>query len=235
LPKKAYLSDVFAPWSIAQQELVLAGAIEGWPNGVAVYRDCLDRFERRARRVESLIDRDEMLRPTTRKDANQIYVASLAVLAWDENDFKTLVEIVLAGNGVILSIDDKIEISNDTPLRQAIAAWDIARKRSRSNHVKSKAAKISAEKKKAIAALGVARIKPFWGLSAEEWPTPLLRQMAGRPGKPIAYNTIVEHLGVGRAVARKRHQAMLKRRATLADKELVCPGTKHAKKVVEKV
>lgn len=220
LLEKVYLSDIFTPWTMAQQELVLAATIPEWPN-VAIFRDRLDRSDRLSKRPESLIDRDEMLRPTARKGTNQIYVASLAVLAWDEHDFRTLIETVIARNGVIISIDDEITISAKMPILQAVAAWDKARKRSRSNHVKSKAAMISAEKKKAISAIGVAKIKQFWGLSAEKWPTMLLRQMAGRPGKPIAYNTIVEHLGVGRSVARKRHQAMLKRKATLTEKELV--------------
>jgi Meiotically up-regulated gene 113 len=67
-------------------------------------------------------------------------------------------------------------------------------------------ARVSADKKKAIAAAGVEKIKRYWGLSGEEWPTLLLRQMAGTPTQPMAYNTIIEHIGMGRSVARKLHQ-----------------------------
>jgi hypothetical protein len=214
LLEKAYISDVFPPWTMTQQELVLA-AIPGWPEKVVVYRDHLDRLQWRGKNANSLTDRAELLRTTSRKEPNRIYVASLAILAWEENDFRAVVDAVMAHDGMITSVDDKFTISRDVSLDQAVSAWNKSRKRSRTIHVKSKGARISAERKKAIAAIGVAKIKQYWGMSADEWPTPLLRQMAGSPGKPMAYNTIVEHLGVGRSVARKRHQASLKRKLTM--------------------
>jgi hypothetical protein len=201
LPEKVYVSEA-SPWTIAQQKVVLSTVID-W-TAVAVFQDQLGRHDRRHKNAASLIDRGEMLRPTSRKEPDRIHVASLSVLAWEERDFASVVETVIARGGVIISVDDELTIAVGTPVSEAVASWKTARKRSRTIGVKQKGARVSADKKKAIAAAGVERIKPYWGMSADEWPTPLLRQMAGSPGKPMAYNTIVEHLGIGRSIARKR-------------------------------
>jgi hypothetical protein len=216
LSDKVYFSDIFLPWTMAQQEAVVSAALADWPADVAIYRDRPNRIQRRAKYPGDLAERARMLRATNGHAVGQIFVASLAVLAWDENDLRAILRM-LQPQGVIVSIDDKLTISQSTPLAQAIAAWKMARKRSRTLGIKLKGAKVSAGMRKAVAAAGVARIKPFWGLSSNEWPTWMLREMAGTPAQPMAYNTIVGHLGVGRAGARKRRKAMLRATQTTSD------------------
>jgi hypothetical protein len=147
---------------MAQQKLVLSTVIADWEQ-VAVFQDQLDRRDRRNKDASSLPDRANMLRPTSRKEPDRIHVASLAVLAWDEDDFTALVGTVVARGGVIISVDDEFTVSAAT-LTQAVAMWKMARKRSRTIGVQLKGARISADKKRAVAAAGVERIKQYWGM-----------------------------------------------------------------------
>jgi hypothetical protein len=220
LPIKAYLSDLFSPLPISWQETVLAAHVPGWPSEVAIFRDVLSRSERRRQSPEALVDRGEMLRPTKRQDSDTIYLASLTVIAWDENDFRNIMHEITSRGSVVVAVDDDQRIDRSVPLDTVVQTWKRARKKKRIANAQLKGGKISAERKKAKAAEGVERIRPYWGMPAHEWPTLKLRQMAGTIDQPMAYNTIVAHIGYGRELAHKRYLAALRRKVTLAEKEM---------------
>lgn len=201
------------------QEAVLASAVPEWPN-VAVFRDVQDRRERGWQKAETLIDRAEMLRPTSRKELDTIYLASLTVLAWDENDFQTVMEEIRARGAVIMAVDEGLTIDSETLLKDILQIWKQARKKKRISNAQLKGGQVSADRKKAKAAEGVERIRPYWGMPASEYPTLMLRQMAGSVEVPMAYNTIVAHIGYGREIAHKRYLAVLRRKITLAEKAM---------------
>jgi hypothetical protein len=215
LPVTVYISNVFPWWTIERQKAILASAVPGWPSDVAVFEDDINTRQRRNREVDRLTDRSEMLRPTSRKEPDTIYLASLAVLAWEENDLRTVVETIMGRDGTIVVIDDGVTITKAVALPQIVKSWNIARRKSRIAGAQKKGARVSAERRKAITAQGIEKIRPYWGMPAEEWPTRKLREMAGTEIKPMAYNTIVSHIGIGRELAQKRFQAALKRKAKL--------------------
>ncbi len=219
LAVKAYISNIFPWWTVERQIAVLSATVPNWPTDVAVFEDQLNRFQRRTRDVSNLIDRAKMLRPTIPKEPDIIYVASLAVLGLDETDFNNIAQTILMRNGTIEAIDDRVTVTKDTALTVAIKNWIIARRKSRIAVAQQKGARVSADRRKAIAAQGVEKIRQYWGMSSEEWPTWKLRKMAGTETRPMAYNTIVEHLGVGRELAQKRYQAAARRKVTLAEKQ----------------
>jgi hypothetical protein len=216
---KIYVSNVFTPLSVEWQEAVLAAAVPDWPN-VAIFRDVQNQRERRWQKAETLIDRMEMLRPTSRKEPDTIYLASLTVLAWDENDFQTVMGEIRARGAVIIAVDDGLTIDAEMPLKDILQIWKQARKKKRIANAQIKGGQVSANRRKAIAAEGVERIRQYWGMPASEYSTLQLRQMAGTVEVPMAYNTIVAHIGYGREIAHKRYLAALRRKVTLAEKEL---------------
>ena len=83
----------------------------------------------------------------------------------------------------------------------------------------AKGGRRSAEIKKIKAAAGVERIKQYWGMPADEWPTKMLLQMAGNENEPMAYNTVIAHIGYGRKVARQKYLELLRRKVTIAELE----------------
>ena len=126
------------------------------------------------------------------------------------------VEAIFARGGSLVSVDDRQTVASETRMGEAVAAWKLARKRGRIAGIQRKGGRISADKK-ALAAAGVERIRQYWGMPADEYPTMMLRKMAGTEDKPMAYNTIVAHIGYGRELAQKRLQAVAKRKATLKE------------------
>ena len=210
MPVKAYISDVFVPLSVQWQETVLA-AVPEWPGEVEVFRDTVNRRARQKQSPDDLVGRAELLRAISTEETDTIYLASLTVLAWDENDFRaTLADILGRPSVTLVALDDGLTVDRSMPLEKVIQAWKRARKRRRVITAQIKGSRASAERKKAKSMAGVEKIRPYWGKSSEEYPTLMLRQMAGTVEHPMAYNTIVAHIGYGRAVAQKQDWALAK-------------------------
>lgn len=215
---KAYISEISSWWTIARQEEKLAAAIPGWPDAVAIFRDELTVRERRGHSADSLPSRAAMLRASTRKVMPPIYVAALPVLAWEEDDLKQL--IAQTRKCDLIALDEGLTIkAGKADVRAIIAAWKASRRRSHLEGAQLKGAKNSAANRRAKAKEGAERVRQYWGMPSDDWPTKRLREMAGEPGKPMAYNTLTEHLGCGRETAQKRYQAAEKRKITRQQKK----------------
>ena len=201
---RAYISNLAPGWPVERQEALLAAHVPDWPN-VTVYRDILDARTRRANDPADLVNRAAMLRPTGKlRDAETIYVASYAVLAVRKADFEGVQAAVKARGATIRAFDGA-----QAPSLPAFVAARVegSRKQARENGIK-----VSAERRRARADEGCERIKPLWGTPNTENSTTALLALAGEPGEPLSYNTVVARLG-GREAAQRRYQAALKRKA----------------------
>ena len=204
---KAYLSEIAPWWTIERQEELLSGAVPGWPPGVGVFIDRLTVRQRRAHQVDALTQRTSMLRPTSRASMGKIYVASLAVLAWGETDFRAVLEATR--KATLHAVSDGVTIPpGQVDADEMVQQWQAARTKSRLQGAALVGAAVSAAKRSAIAAEGVAKIKDRWPLPSSEWSTAALLAEAG-----VSRNTVNAHLG-GRETAQARYQAALKRKAS---------------------
>src|SRR3974390_1828631 len=80
---KVYMSNISPLWSFERQEQVIAPALAA--RGITERKDFVDDLtvnERKAHHDEHLIHREQLLRPSTRKDGGLIVLASLASFAW---------------------------------------------------------------------------------------------------------------------------------------------------------
>jgi hypothetical protein len=197
-----------------RQTTLLSGAVPGWPPGVGLFQDPLTTRQKRAHQPDSLVQRANMLRPTTRRDMGTIFVASLAVLAWGEEDFRDV--LAATRRAKIVSVGDDLEIPRG-PIDEdsVVEAWKAARKNARLRGASLKGAAISAERRKGKNDAGIDRIRERWGMPNSEWSTLELRRIAGEPGKPLAYNTISARLK-GREEAQRLYQIKMKRQARKA-------------------
>jgi hypothetical protein len=93
-----------------------------------------------------------------------------------------------------------------TPIRKAIELWTSARKFGAAKV----GGRISADKRKAESAVGIAKIKDRWPRPSEEWPTSVLLKEAG-----ISLNTAKAALG-RRPIEQANYQAKLKRQKARA-------------------
>lgn len=165
------------------QDSILAPVVPGWPD-VPVYTD--DEF-------------DFLLRPTQRKTIDDLYMASLAVLAKNEETFKKRMSALFKRFKIIAIEDDW----NGRGGSAATKAWKAARKKDSGKH----GGRLSAERKKAETKAAIALIADRWPLPSKEYPTAALLTEAD-----ISLNTAKAHLGK-RPIAQYNHQAKLARKA----------------------
>src|SRR4051812_26403387 len=93
LPDRAYLSNINSMWPIERQEALMAEMVPDWGK-IAKYKDVLTTKQRQAHGSGLLIERKAMLRATKpRPEGERIYLASMAILAWDGADL----ELALSG------------------------------------------------------------------------------------------------------------------------------------------
>ncbi len=203
LPARAYLSNINSMWPFRRQERVLAERVPGWPN-VSVYRDEITPRQRQAHSPAALAGRAQMLRPSARNGGDTIYVASLAVLAWDGADFDAVMEALAQRAATVWAGD--LDIGFVAGLDGIRDAFRASRKRASVEARQKAGAQVSAAKRRAASDAGVERIRDRWPLPSSDWRTADLLAEAG-----VSRNTVNARLG-GREMVQKRHQAALKRR-----------------------
>lgn len=205
LPERAYLSNINGQWPIERQEALLAEQMPGWPK-VARYQDVLTPRQRQSHRPALLRERNSMLRATRRvnQEGERIYLASMAVFAWDGDDLETSLRAAWARNAVLMVADIGVKITSTEDARDLFRA---SRKKA-SIIARSKAgAAASAAIRRQPSDEGIERIKDRWGMPAKAWSTKDLLMEAG-----VTYNTVTARLG-GREMAQKRYEAAQKRAA----------------------
>ncbi len=197
-----YLSDVSPWWTIERQETALADVLPK----ATVFRDLLGVRARRGHSANDLVQRGMMLRPTTRRDKGvEIHVASLAVLAWAEDDLRAVLETIAARGATLISAEG---YAGDP-----VAAWAVARRRSRLEGAALRGSAVSAERRRAASEAAVKLIAGDWPLPSRDYPTDELKARCG-----LSLNTIKAHLGP-RPIAQYKHRLKLTRRARATRKE----------------
>ena len=144
-----------------------------------------------------------MLRKTTRNEPDNIHVLSLGVIADNEKDFITFIKLARQRGATIHSREELNTYHSRVSTKEVVADWKAARK----NGVAKVGGKISADKRKARSAEGVAKIKDRWGMPSKTWPTKVLLKEAD-----ISYNT-AKTLLPPRPIAQYNYRAKLKRKA----------------------
>ena len=203
---KAYISNISPAWTI-EQHLVLM------PAGVDVYRDEVKPRHRQAHQIASLEQRASILRPTNRRRAETIYVASLAVLAWGEPDFRAVLTAAGARGATIKALASDVEIAPGSDPDAAVAVWKASRNLDQRVAALKAGPAISAENRRSKSDKAIKEhVEPYWPLPSKEYPTAALVAASG-----LSLNTIKDRLGP-RPIAQYKHQQNLKRAAARAKK-----------------
>ena len=157
---RIYISEINPWWTIERQEAALADVMKG----ATVFIDRLDPRQRRAHRAEALDQRAVMLRPSTRHGSpERFYVASLAVLAWTEEDLLSVVQTIKERGSDLVSMSEK-------QVGDVVAAWKLARARARVSRVQLQGAAVSAANRRADSLVKWDMIKDRWHLKEHSGP-----------------------------------------------------------------
>lgn len=200
---KIYKSNL--SWrSETYQDNLLMPVIPNWSK-YSFYVDELAESHRKKGGEKYMAQRAALLRPTSRPSLGDIYVASLAVLSKDEDDFTAFMESLKDGKARLISVEDQFEWSFKAPIKEAVHAWRAAKLKAQEGAAKI-GGRISADNRKKKTLKAIERIKEFWPLSSDTYPTKDLLEDAG-----ISLNTAKKHLG-SRIVAQHNHRAAEKRK-----------------------
>jgi hypothetical protein len=148
-------------------------------------------------------DLSQLFRKTTRDTEDRYYVDSLAVLAKKEDEFREFLTEAKKRKAQIISREDNQTFVVSGNCENLVKWWKDARRKGTAKI----GARMSADKKKALSAEGVAKIKDRWPLPTKEHPTRALLEEAG-----LSLNTVKSLLGP-RLIAQYNYQAKMKRKA----------------------
>jgi hypothetical protein len=159
-----------------------------------------------ATRYYDVEGRGFLVRPTTRREQVEVYVASLACLAEDEDDLIDFLRSAKKRGLRMVGIEENFAWTSTRSLVLTLKAFKAAR----NNGAAKVGARISADKKIADTKLAVEKIRDRWKLPSSEWSTADLLKEAGR-----SLNAVKAYLG-SRIIAQRNYQAALKRKARAA-------------------
>ena len=205
MSKRAYTSNLHPRWPLKRQEAALEAGVPGWPLDVARYRDELTARQRRRHVTDDLAGRTELFRPTTRQRGEDIYIASLAVLAWSLGDLMGCLTLAQTRGATVHVLDTGLVLApgaGPEALHRATQDFDAGRRSS----IGMLAGQVSAANRVEAARAKAETIRAEWKLPSENYPTTGLLERAG-----ISRNTAKLYLGM-RSLRQREHQASMKRR-----------------------
>ena len=141
-------------------------------------------------------DLSQLFRKTTRKTDDCLHVQSLGVLAETEVSFREFLSLAKKSKVKIASNEDEQIFVVNGNCEHLVKWWKDARR----NGAAKIGARMSADRKKAVSAEGVAKIKDRWPLPTKEHPTMALLEEAG-----LSLNTVKSLLGP-RPIAQYNHR-----------------------------
>lgn len=193
---RVYLSNIRSQWPVDRQEKLLDEGAPGWREA-SIYRDVLSRAA--IRRQAALPERDgTLLRSTRRVCADDVYVASLSVIAWTPTDLIAVLMRLAARHErlVALAEDVTVEPANADvdAVRQAFAS--AVRRFSRHGVTGGEA---SGARRSADAKAKIEAMRPYWPMPSEEYPTAALCRQYG-----ISRPTAILYLGSRKEAQRAR-------------------------------
>lgn len=192
--KRAYLSNLSPLWPWHKQEALLLSAVPTWPKGIDVLRDELDSQERRGRRQASLVQRDKLLRPSTRRNSDEtILLPSLAVFDWTVEGVLAALAAVASRGATVRVLDCNLTIAADagaSVMGEVAKAFAEARMRQKLVKRGEAGGKASAEARWNAAAEKLKSIEKLYRDPQEVRTDAQLANLAG-----VSVNTMKEHLG----------------------------------------
>lgn len=202
MPFRVYLSNIRTQWPIARQEEVLDAAIPEWRQE-SIYRDQLSRAA--IKRQDRLKQRDEfLLRPSSRSTGgDRVYVASLGVIAWTPTDLIAVLMRLAARLETLYAVAEELIVDPTKDDLDALkATFTLAARRFAGAGISG--GESSGRRRSEAAQAKIERIKPYWPLPSEEYPTSMLCKREG-----VSRPTVIQYLG-SRKAAQLRHQAAQK-------------------------
>ena len=172
-----YLSNIAPGWPVERQKAVLAAQVPGWPE-VPTFADVLPPAKRKAHSPASLIQRDELLRGTSRREnVEAIVVVSLACLAWEQVDFLHCVAAASKRGAIVIALDTGRRIPPDaSPAEIAEAAQEFVtqRRAAKGGNGGPAGYLVSAQRRSDEARAAAMSIKDRWEQPTKDYPTDLL-------------------------------------------------------------
>lgn len=173
--------------SIEYQDTLLAPVVPNWPK-VTVFLDD---------------DRNSMFRPTRRSENDDVYVASLALIAESEADLTGVLGAAKIRGSSIHCVEEGITLDKSTKLNVAKKEWKAARR----SGAALRGAEVSAKTRKSMTAEKLKLIEQ--DLKQNKFST---RELLDRVGIR-SINTIKNHYLISREEMQLKYQAELKRKA----------------------
>lgn len=131
-------------------------------------------------------DIHQLLRATTRKTEDKIFVVSFGVIADNEKDLREFAKLCKARKTEVCSAEGQTVWRWYNSVNVLVEWWRNARR----NGSSKIGARKSADNKKALAKAAAEKIADRWPMSSDEWPTDKLLKEAG-----ISLNTVKVYLG----------------------------------------
>lgn len=197
---RVYTSNISKLWPLARQHDVLA-KVQGWEK-LPRYTDTLTRRGLQARTPDLLEERGDMLRPTSRRSGETIYVASLAVLAFGATDLVNVLAAAAARRATIEVLADDLTIPPDAPaavVAEVMAAWERAKRRALTEGGRLAGVKVATERRRAATAVALDKVREDWSRPSDEVSTAELIERSG-----LTYKTLHEHFGPRKKAQRAR-------------------------------
>lgn len=151
-------------------------------------------------------DRDMLTRPSTRKEQDTIYCASLALFADVEWDLHVFLKDCKTRNIILICAEENLTWSGDKPINIVAKLWREARK----TGAAKRGAEMAAASKKEKTATKMKLIEEE--LKRPSGPGNTTRELLKRVGVK-SVNSIKNHFGITREKMQIRYQAELKRKA----------------------
>lgn len=211
---KVYMSNISPLWPFARQEKIIASALVA--RGITERKDFVDDLtlnERKAHHEEHLIQRAQLLRPSTRKDGGLIVLPSLAAFAWSVEGMMSALTRAAANKATVWVIDADITLKPKVDAgawAKAADAFRKARKREQAEERGKAGGDASAAKRSKKEACE--SIADIWALSEGEPGYEKTDALLKRIGVKN-YSTAVGHIG-HRPIKQAARRAAEKRRAT---------------------
>lgn len=211
---KVYMSNISPLWPLERQEPLIAQALAA--RGIMERKDFVDELtanQRRTHHDKDLTNREQMLRPSTRKDGGLIVLASLAPFAWSVEGMLAGLTRAAENRATVWVIDAGITLKPKADTKawaKAVEAFHAARKREQAGE-RGKAGGVASAAKRSKKEAAES-IREAWALSECEpgyEKTTLLLERVGIRN----YSTAVGFLGP-RPIKQAARQAALKRKAT---------------------
>ena len=174
--------------TLEYQDKILSQVVPSWPS------------------MSSYIDEDALpylLRPTQRKNSDDIYVTSIACIARDEKELAEIVKGLNSRSCFLHCVEEGEVLRPKISIKEAVVLWKAARM----NGASKVGGRISAKRKEAASKTAIELIREDWPKPSSKFSTQELKDRSG-----LSLNTIKKHLG-SRPIAQYNYQAKLKRKA----------------------